>query len=114
MSVTVTELAARHEAVIKGLAEIAGFIRSHPDLPLADPSYGDPFLVYVVSGTDEGKQAEVRRIAGILGVSAEFVQPGQYAAIRRFSGGVTYRVFALGSRHRGADARPLAAVGAAA
>lgn len=116
MATIITETGARREAVLRGLAEIADFLREHPDLPLAPPWFEEPFTVYVTEGTDEEKRAEVDRIAVILGVKAGFAPRSTtlYAAVRRFSGGVSYGAYAMGSRHKGATVRSLAPAGAAA
>lgn len=86
----------RHESTADGLAAAAEFIRRHPELPLYDVS--NPLDVCIFGGTDTENQAEVDRIAGILGVKA--VRTGRrYQAVIDFGGGVAYSVTALDRKY---------------
>ena len=106
----------RRTAVIRGLANLAAFLETHPELPLAGEWSGEPFTVYVFAGTDEENRAEIDRIARILGTAPELLHRSgaHYAAVRNFGGGVTYRALAIDSRYRADRAHLATASGAAA
>lgn len=117
MTVTLTAPGAGRRAdAIRGLANLAAFIETHPSLPLAGERSEEPFSLYVSAGTDTENRAEVDRIAGILGTAPQWLYGSSacYAAVRHFGGGVTYRALAAGSRYKPGEARTAAGSRAAA
>jgi hypothetical protein len=76
--------------IIAGLRAIADFLETRPEIPepdRVDVQYSvidryDPQNYRIIETTDDEKIAEVRRIAGLLGVEAEFSQDGGGVATR--------------------------------
>lgn len=93
-----SEQSTPHESdrstVIAGLRAMADFIEARPEIPVG--SYTSVGLQYsVLTGTDEEKIAEVRRIAGLLGVEAEIYDDGIGVIIRyRVADRTTFTVHA--------------------
>jgi hypothetical protein len=105
---TAPHAGTRHADVIEGLANLAAFLGTHPELPLGD---ADPFLRSVKGGTDEENRAEVDRIAAILGVTAADAVTGtHYGAARDFGAGVTYSAWTFTAAARDRHARHIAGV----
>lgn len=85
-------------AQIQGLREVAQFLADNPDVPISDLGTNPlSYSIGVFIKDDEDGMAELRRIAGLLGVDIT----GSYGeirssethfyAIREFNGGITYR-----------------------
>jgi len=79
-------------AITAGLRALADYLDAHPGLPVPQFSMCAGLTVYP-GGSEEGKRAEVDRIAGVLQVVTE--EFGVYQAQRRFGGPVAYRVVAI-------------------
>jgi hypothetical protein len=75
--------------VITGLRQLADYLDTHPDLPVA--RYGWDCHVYTDQTSDTDARAEVDTIAAVLGVNVDdrTSQRGHYTAARTF-GLVTY------------------------
>jgi hypothetical protein len=96
---------AIRQAFITGLRDLAGYLASHPAVPV--PTYGTE--VYLsASSTDNGGCVQVDRFARQLGITAPTTisYSGHYEAIRQF-GPVGYRMIAISDHamalHRAAD-----------
>lgn len=61
--------------VIAGLRAMADFLETRPEIPLGDYAFVN-VQHSVLDGTDDEKIAEVRRIAGLLGVQARIYEDG--------------------------------------
>jgi len=79
-------------AITAGLRALADYLDAHPGLPVPQFSMCAGLTVYP-GGSQEGKRAEVDRIAEVLQVVTE--EFGVYQAERRFGGPVAYRVAAV-------------------
>jgi hypothetical protein len=75
--------------LIKGLHELAEFLKNNEDVPA--PSYTD-VLVFPHEVNDETRRREIDRIAALIGVVPE--NAGHYVASRRF-GPIEYRAVAI-------------------
>jgi hypothetical protein len=96
------------------LEAAARLIREHPELPVELHS-ANPLSVSVLTGTDKEKQAEIDRIAAVLGVTAAFV-PGTrlYTAVYRIGESVAYMATARVLPADDRESRALAVIGAVA
>lgn len=81
-------------AIVTGLRAMADFIETRTEIPVA--SYTSVGLQYsVLHGSNEEKVAEVRRIAGLLGVEAKIFEDGTGVIIRyRVADRTTFTVHA--------------------
>jgi hypothetical protein len=88
--------AERRQSAIDGLHALADFLAEHPDVPVGNTwtlSY------HARGGTDEEQQAEVDRVAALLGVTAGTpLGPDHYQATRPF-GGIEYEAIAITAEH---------------
>lgn len=90
---------ATRNAFITQLLALAGYLSTHPDVPVPE-SWHDVSIILCTNGTDAEKLAEVDRLAQLLDapVNDDLSKYGHYSAERRF-GNLAYRVLAITDEH---------------